>query len=137
IVRLAWTNTFSRPNYVDLVPYVDVVTEVEEIYLGNGNLYPTTSVIIDLMDVHYFQSVGIISGGIFYKKIYNFIYISVFEVPDDSFGEGTGGFETYQPQNGEDASLFGAEFSFQRQLDFLPGFAKNFNVYLNYTYLSS
>src|SRR5690606_13425272 len=91
----------------------------------------------DLMAEHYFQSVGIISGGIFYKKIDNFIYTSVFEVPDDSFGEGTGGFETYQPQNGEDASLFVAEFSFQRQLDFLPGFAKNFNVYLNYTYLSS
>lgn len=137
IVRLAWTNTLSRPNYVDLVPYVDVVTEDEEIYLGNANLDPTTSLNIDLMVEHYFQSVGIISGGIFYKKIDNFIYTSVFEVPDDSFGEGTSGFETYQPQNGEDASLFGAEFSFQRKLDFLPGFAKNFNVYLNYTYLSS
>ena len=35
------------------------------------------------------------------------------------------------------ATVFGAEFSFQRRLDFLPGFAKNFNIYLNYTYLTS
>src|SRR5690606_19740284 len=73
----------------------------------------------------------------FYKKIDDFIYTSVFESADDSYGEGTTGFEFYQPHNGEDANLFGAEFSFQRQLDFLPGFAKHFNVYLNYTYLAS
>jgi len=137
MLRLAWTNTLSRPNYIDLVPYLDVVTEDEEVYLGNAELDPTTAMSFDLMAEHYFRSVGIISAGVFYKKIDDFIYTSVFESVDDSYGEGTTGFEFYQPHNGEDANLFGAEFSFQRQLDFLPGFAKHFNVYLNYTYLAS
>ncbi|WP_335965573.1 TonB-dependent receptor [Galbibacter sp. PAP.153] len=137
LLRLAWTNTLARPNYVDLVPYIDVVTEDEEIYLGNANLDPTTSMNFDIMAEHYFKSVGIISGGLFYKDIEKFVYTSVFNAPDDTYGDATNGYEVYQPQNGDNASVFGAEFSFQRQLDFLPGFARNFNVYLNYTYLKS
>lgn len=137
LLRLAWTNTLSRPNYIDLVPYLDVVTEDEEVYLGNAELDPTTAINFDLMAEHYFQSVGIVSAGVFFKKINDFIYTSVFDASDDRYGQGTTDFEVYQPHNGEDANLFGAEFSFQRQLDFLPGFAKNINVYLNYTYLAS
>ncbi|WP_456868216.1 TonB-dependent receptor [Galbibacter sp. BG1] len=137
ILRLAWTNTLARPNYVDLVPYVDVISEDEEIVLGNADLDPTTSMNFDLMAEHYFQSVGILSGGVFYKDIDKFIYTSVIEATDNTYGDGTTGFDLYQPQNGENASIFGAELSIQRQLDFLPGFAKNFNIYLNYTYLAS
>src|SRR5690606_34025084 len=137
ILRLAWSNTLARPNYIDLVPYLDVVSEDEEVYLGNAELNPTTAMNFDFMDEHYFRNVGIVSGGVFFKRIDDFIYTSVYETPDASYGEGTEGFEIYQPRNGEQANVYGAEFSFQRQLDFLPGFAKNFNLYLNYTYLAS
>lgn len=137
ILRFAWTNTLSRPNYIDLVPYLDIVAEDKEVYLGNADLDPTTAMNFDLMAEHYFRNVGIISAGAFFKKIDDFIYTSVLEASDASYGEGTEGFEIYQPHNGEEANVYGAEFSFQRQLDFLPGFAKNFNLYLNYTYLAS
>src|SRR5699024_6204163 len=121
----------------DLVPYVDVVNEDEEVYVGNADLEPTTSMNFDLMAEHYFKNVGILSGGVFYKNIDDFIYTSVFASGDNRFGEGTANYEVYQPQNGDNANVFGAEFSLQRQLDFLPGFAKNLNLYLNYTYLTS
>jgi len=130
VLRFAWTNTLARPNYQDLVPSVDVVGGDEEIFLGNPELDPTTSMGFDLMAEYYFKSVGILSGGLFYKDIQDFIYTSQFEDADT-------GFDVFQPQNGEGASIFGAEIAFQRQLDFLPGFAKNFSVYLNYTYLTS
>ncbi|WP_299366054.1 TonB-dependent receptor [Winogradskyella sp.] len=130
ILRLAWTNTLARPNYEDLVPTVDTVDSDEEIFLGNPELEATTSMAFDLMAEHYFKSVGILSGGIFYKDINDFIYVL------QSEDEATG-FDIFQPQNAENATVFGAEVSFQRQLDFLPGFAKNFSVYLNYTYLTS
>ncbi len=129
VLRFAWTNTLARPNYVDLVPYQEINNEDEEIYLGNSELNPTTSMNFDMMAEHYFKSVGILSGGLFYKDIKDFVYTSQFE--------DTNGYEVYQPLNGEGASVFGAEFSLQRQLDFLPGFAKNFSIYLNYTYLTS
>ncbi len=130
VLRFAWTNTLARPNYEDLVPSVDVVSADEEIFLGNPDLEPTTSMNFDLMAEYYFQSVGILSGGVFYKDIQDFIYVFQFE-------DGATGFDTFQPQNGDNASIFGAEIAFQRQLDFLPGFAKNFSLYLNYTYLTS
>ncbi|WP_439150978.1 TonB-dependent receptor [Winogradskyella sp.] len=130
IFRFAWTNTLARPNYENLVPTVDIVSSDEEIFLGNPELEATTSMAFDLMAEHYFESVGILSGGLFYKDIRDFIY--VLQSEDDATG-----FQVFQPQNGEGASIFGAEFAFQRQLDFLPGFAKNFSIYLNYTYLTS
>src|SRR5690606_27313391 len=127
ILRFAWTNTLARPNYVDLVPFQEINNEDEEIFLGNSELDPTTSMNFDVMAEHYFKSVGIVSGGLFYKDIKDFIYVRQTENAD--------GYEVYQPFNGEGATVFGAELSFQRRLDFLPGFAKNFSIYLNYTYL--
>ncbi|MGJ8548269.1 TonB-dependent receptor [Winogradskyella wichelsiae] len=129
ILRFAWTNTLARPNYVDLVAYREISNEDEEIFLGNPELNPTTSMNFDIMAEHYFKSVGIISGGVFYKDIQDFVY--TFQ------SENENGYEVYQPLNGDDASVLGAEFSFQRRLDFLPGFAKNLSLYLNYTYLTS
>lgn len=137
VLRFAWTNTLARPNYADLVPSLDIVTGDQEIYAGNPDLEATTSMNFDVMVEHYYQSVGLLSGGLFYKDIDNFIYTFQGETTDDSFGAGTSGFEIFQPLNGDGASVFGAEVSFQRQLDFLPGFARNFSLYLNYTYLSS
>jgi TonB-dependent receptor len=122
---------------VDLTPSQDVVNSDEEIYLGNPDLNPTTSMNFDLMAEHYFSNVGILSGGVFYKQIDDFVYTFITEVPDDRFGPGTEGYLVFQPLNGDRASIFGAEVAFQRQLDFLPGFLKNFSLYLNYTYLTS
>lgn len=130
IIRAAWTNTLARPNYFDLAPYRNTVEEDEEIYLGNPDLAPTTSMNFDLMAEHYFKSVGLVSGGVFYKNIDDFIYLL------ESEDEATG-YNVFQPQNGGTADLLGFEVSFQRQLDFLPGALKGLGVYLNYTHISS
>ncbi len=137
IFRFAWTNTLARPNYVDLVPFVDIVRGDEEVIAGNPALESTTSMNFDVMAEHYFTSVGIVSGGLFYKNIEDFIYTFSTTATDDTYGVGTTGFDVSKPVNGDGATVFGAEIAFQRQLDFLPGFAKNFNIYLNYTYLTS
>ncbi len=137
ILRLAWTNTLARPNYVDLIPRVEIVNEDDEVIIGNPELEATTSMNFDIMAEHYFQSVGLISGGLFYKDIQDFIFTSITEVTDNSFGADAVGFDLFEPLNGDSATIFGAEIAFQRQLDFLPGFARNFSLYLNYTYLTS
>ena len=137
ILRLAWTNTLARPNYVDLIPRVEIINEDDEIVIGNPELEATTSMNFDVMAEHYFESVGLISGGVFYKDIKDFIFTSISEVSDNSFGTESVGYDLFQPLNGDAATILGAEFAFQRQLDFLPGFAKNFSLYLNYTFLTS
>lgn len=137
ILRLAWTNTLARPNYVDITPTIDILLTDGGIFQGNPDLDPTTSMNFDFMAEHYYDNVGIISGGLFYKNIKDFVYTFISVTNDDSLGPGTAGFELTRPLNGDDANIFGAEFSFQRQLDFLPGFARNFSIYANYTYITS
>lgn len=134
VLRFAWTNTLARPNYSDLVPFRNVIAEDEEIETGNAELNATTSMNFDLMAEHYFESVGVVSGGVFYKDLKDFVYESRTK---DTTGGATDGFDIFQPLNGDSASILGAEFAFQRQLDFLPGFAKNLSLYLNYTLLTS
>nr|MDJ0646204.1 TonB-dependent receptor [Flavobacteriaceae bacterium] len=91
ILKFGWSNTLARPNYVDLVPTLEIVREDEEIILGNPNLDPTTSMNFDLLAEHYFKSIGVISGGAFFKNLKSFIYIFKSEATDDSFGAGTEG----------------------------------------------
>ncbi len=130
IIRAAWTNTIARPNYYDLVPYVDDRSEEDsEIFMGNASLNPTTSMNFDLMVENYFQSVGLVSGGVFYKDVQDFVFTSVTEDLE--------GNEVFQPKNGAEATVKGLELAVQRQLDFLPGFMKGFGVYANYTYTDS
>jgi TonB-dependent receptor len=134
ILRAAWTNTMARPNYFSLVPYREIAREDNEIAIGNPDLIPTTSMNFDLMFEKYFRTIGIISGGIFYKDIKDFI---VTETREEYLFEGTT-WDTYsQPINGGNAEIFGFEFAAQRQLDFLPGFWKGFGVYTNYTFTTS
>ncbi len=134
-IKAAWTNTISRPKYFALVPYVEVSAEDNEISIGNPELDPTTSMNLDLMFEHYFGgSVGVITGGVFYKKIEDFI---VEEVKDDYSFQNNTWDEFVQPINGGDATLYGFEASFQRQFDFLPGFLRQMGFYTNYTYTYS
>lgn len=137
VIRAAWTNTLARPNYVDLTPFQDVIPGDEEVFLGNPDLAATTSMNFDLNFEHYFQSVGLISIGGFYKDIEDFIYVSVRQAEDGEFGPDSEGFDVFEPLNGEGASILGFEAAFQRQLDFLPGFLRNLSLYLNYTHLTS
>lgn len=133
ILRFAYTNTLARPNYFDLVPYREIA-DGEELSIGNPELEPTTAMNLDLMAEHYFSSIGIVSGGLFFKDINDFIVTQAFE---DYVFEGTEWADFAQPINGGDARLWGAEIAFQRQLDFLPGALKGLSLYGNYTYTNS
>lgn len=129
IFRFAWTNTIARPNYYDLVPYAFFSPEDEELERGNPNLTPTTAMNFDLMAERYYDNVGLISFGGFYKDIDNFVYtITTQGFSDPQFGSGL---QFSRPENGGTASVYGFETSFQRQI------WKNFGIYLNYTFTKS
>ncbi len=134
IFRVAFTNTLARPNYYDLVPYKEIFREDNEVKIGNPGLKPTISYNVDVMYESYFKSIGIVSGGLFYKSISDFI-IEVEKRDYEYEGNTWDKFE--QAINGGDATITGAELAFQRNLDFLPGALKGIGVYLNYTYIHS
>ncbi|MCC8173235.1 MAG: TonB-dependent receptor, partial [Odoribacter sp.] len=149
IVRAAFTTSLARPNYYNLVPYMNISTDDNTISVGNPDLKATYAYNFDLMVEKYFKSVGLISGGLFYKYIDKFIYTyrntsytnNDFqnEFPGLSNPVTAGEMWQYtQSRNGKGVDVFGTEVAFQRQLDFLPTqFLKNFGVYLNYTYTYS
>ncbi|PKD42459.1 TonB-dependent receptor [Rhodohalobacter barkolensis] len=130
-VRLAWTNTFSKPKYFDLAPYRIIARQDQEIELGNPDLDPARSTNLDFMGEYYFSNVGILSAGVFYKRINDFIFISNFDFQEQGPYLG---YEAVQPINGDDADLFGFELNLQQQLTFLPGFLSGLGIYANYTY---
>ena len=77
--RQAYTRTIARPNYVDLVPYQLVFQEDAEIARGNSALKPTTSDNLDVLAERYFKSIGVVSGGVFYKRMSDLSLIHISE----------------------------------------------------------
>lgn len=148
ILRAAATTAIARPNYYALAPYISIIPGDQQIGAGNPDLKATYSWNFDLMVENYFESVGLVSGGVFYKNLRNFIYN--YRNQQYSQAEFTRDFPSItnpitsgqqwdftQARNGESVDMFGFEVAFQRQLDFLPGFAKNFGIYANYTFTKS
>lgn len=137
-VRAALTWTYARPNFSEIIPAQEINREDGVASSGNPALQPVSAINYDLMYEHYFGSVGIVSAGLFYKKLDDFIYRRIlFNSPYPLTGTPTmTGIDVTQAQNGNDANVSGLEFAFQRRLTFIP-MLKDFSVYLNYTYTKS
>jgi TonB-dependent receptor len=136
ILRAAYTNSLARPNYYDLVPYRSISREDSELSEGNPDLNPTTSMNLDLMLEHYMRNVGLLSAGVFYKDINDFIF--EYETRDHFDPVSGTTFDIYNtPLNGGNASILGVEFAAQHQMDYLPGFLSGLGIYANYTLTNS
>lgn len=135
-IRAAFSKGLALPDFFDAMPYQMTAIEIEDgeregqILRGNPGLDPTISENFDLLGEHFFQGIGVLSGGLFYKKISNFSYLANY----DEVGGIYDGFEVEQYQNGAGANLFGVELDWQQQFTFLPGWLSGFGVYANYTY---
>ena len=149
VLRGAFSTALARPNYYTLVPFADVKAEDREIQAGNPGLKATYSYNFDLIGEYYFKSVGILSAGLFYKNLDNFIYnyldanytTDKFAADFPQLPNPVPAGEQWQmvrPLNGDQVNLFGVELAFQRKLDFFDAeFLRNFSIMLNYTYTYS
>ena len=127
IIRLAFSNTLARPGYFQLVPFEEFVPEDEELARGNPELDPTVSMNFDLMGEHYFEDIGLVSLGFFYKDVEDFIYEQeIDDFVDPVYGE----VDLTVFNNGPKADVAGIETAFQKQFG-------GFGIYLNYTYTHS
>ncbi len=128
--RFAYSTALARPNYFDLVPYQIYNSADEEIEMGNPELSPATAMGFDLMAEHYFQNVGVLSGGFFMKNIDDYIYSRTWENAQE--------WEVTQPVNADETgSIFGFELAWNQRLTFLPGELDGMIVYANFTYCDS
>ncbi len=126
-LRAAFTTAIARPNYFDLVPRR--LRDDEDLEIGNPDLGPTTSQNVDLLFEHYSDQIGVVSAGVFYKRLRNPIFVFV---EDNDLGG-----ETEQPRNGQSGWIRGVEVAFHRQLRFLPAPLNGLGLYANYTFTDS
>ncbi len=132
-VRASFTKTIARPKYSYLIPSVGIDTKSgsrTEIKIGNPDLKPAESYNLDLQVERYFSSIGMVSAGLFYKKINNFVVEEVTYGPYKNFDD----CEITKPVNGFDGSLLGVELAFQRDFGFITPALKCVGIYANYTY---
>ncbi|WDE07595.1 TonB-dependent receptor [Thalassomonas viridans] len=134
ISRFAYTQTLARPGFSDSAAYQLIETEVSEddgvvsterkAEVGNPNLKPYESQNLDFSLEYYPGHIGVLSAGLFYKDIDNFIVSK--EVQDN--GQWQGFEEVSQPVNGGSASLTGLELAWHKTFD--SGFLLGVNTTL-------
>lgn len=133
-IRGSFTETLSRPKYSALIPNVNINNKDNELTLGNPELKPTTSFNFDLSTEYYFKSVGLVSIGIYYKDINDFIVTQTvrgYEYEGNSYDK------FMQPRNAGDANLLGVEVGYQRDFGFIAPALKCVGFYGTYTYTHS
>jgi rod shape-determining protein MreC len=144
-LRFAFTRGIARPQYSDLAPFfsasgVLINSPTSPLSEGNPTLKPQYAWNYDLLGEHFFSSVGILSGGLFYKQISQFIFGRTFEY--------TGPLAIYkprpdtvyyvsQPQNGPSAWEYGFELDYTQHLSFLPGAWRGVGFDVNWTWVQS
>ncbi len=133
-VRFAYTKSFIRPNFGDMSPgsSIDNTGSPGSVTRGNPDLKPTFSDNFDLMGEYYFNNIGILSGGVFYKKISDIVFSdsSLLNIDGNNY-------IVTQSKNLQDSNLLGFEAGINKRLDFLPGFWSGFGVEFNYTFIDS
>ncbi|MBQ8867324.1 MAG: TonB-dependent receptor [Bacteroidaceae bacterium] len=144
-LRASFTKTLSRPKYSALVPCVHYNIAEEEASFGNARLKPTTSYNFDLGGEYYFEGVGLVSLGFFYKNVQDVIADEKWKSTSDpnipagllnEDGEPVK-YEITKPINAYDADLFGVEVAYQRDFGFIAPVLKCLGFYGTYTYTHS
>jgi TonB-dependent receptor len=141
-IRLAVTRGIARPNYPDLAPNQSgnvcagcaSQPTLSGFTTGNPNLKAQYAWNYDLLAAHYLKTVGVISGGVFYKSLRDVILTRRFTYT----GPGPfHGYEGYAPDNGGSGHLFGVEVTWTQRFVSLPGWLAGFGIDANYTHTSS
>lgn len=141
-LRLAWTKTFSRPDFTQLNPS-QAFTQVlagsgaytGQVTTGNPDLLPIRSTNWDASLEAYFGRAGLASTAVFSRQVSNYIVNAT--VQDATIPGALGIVNVTQPINAGDGVIKGAEVNLSTFFDFAPGFVHNFGVSGNYTYIDS
>ncbi len=136
-LRASYGRGISRPNFQDIVPAVqiDPNTSPKSLQVGNPGLQPTRANNYDILIERFFQPLGILQGGFFYKALSDPIYPTVsFVAPSDP---NFPGYLRQQSINGPSAHIAGLEVAWQHRLLSLPGLLSGLGVSANYSHTTS
>ncbi len=140
VLRGAWTNTLTRPDYGDLIPYESSLDPegllnldsgaLAKVYRGNPNLRAQESMNFDVSLEWYFQPTGMLSVAVFRKDISDFIYKGVTRESRPPIVVAL-----YQNQNGGEQEITGTELTWAQSLSMLPAPFDGFGFSVNATFV--
>ncbi len=131
-VRLALTRSFARPDFGDLSPGSSYLEHDEKLLSGNSDLKPTYANNVDLVWSKYFDEVGLISAGVFYKYIQDPIFREKTLIKYNGMNV-----TRTRPENGFNSWLTGAEFTVDHRFGFITPVLQDVGMRFNYTYTDS
>lgn len=134
MLRLGYNQSIARPKYSALVPGMSIKRGDNEIKIGNPDLEATMSYNLDLNLEYYWGSTGLLSAGLFFKRVNGFI---IDEVSYNKEYDGTVWTRFTQPVNGGNANIAGVELAMQRDLGFIAPSLRCIGLYGTYTYTHS
>ncbi len=147
VLRAAWTNTLSRPNYADLAPrrsFDSIETAVGSgvytgsLSTGNPQLKPYGSMNFDVSAEYYLAQAGIISVGAFHKEIDNPVFNrTTFQTDVVVDGRRYSTLSTSSFDNAKSGKISGVELNYQQFFKFLPAPFDGFGFNANYTFTDS
>ncbi len=140
VLRGAWTNTLSRPDYGDLIPYESSLDPegllnldsgaLTRVYKGNPNLKAQKSMNFDASLEWYFQPTGMLSVAVFKKRIKDFIFKGVTRESRPPIIVAL-----YQNLNGGNQDIDGTELTWAQALPMLPGPLSGLGFSVNATFV--
>jgi TonB-dependent receptor len=133
IGRAAATRGMTRPNFTDIVPRALETQEGSLLVVQQGNplLEPTLSNNLDVSLEYYFQPMGLLSAGAFYKDLRDYNYTL------RSAGSYLGTPAAIITPENADGEMGGIELAWQQQFTSLPGWLGGFGVFANFTYVDA
>lgn len=146
-LRAVYSRGVARPNISDLVPATTKdqnQTPYPTVATGNPNLVPTKSDNFDILGEHFFQPLGILQFGYFYKNLADPIYPTAsveFYNGNQFCAQGSSPtckqWQVAQSINGPNAHIQGVEMQWEQRFSFLPGMLGGFGVNANYSHTVS
>jgi len=120
--RFAASKTVNHPDFSQLAPSYNLIVTSQTATGGNPHLAPTKANQLDGTLEWYFGAAGSVTGGIFYKKINDFVeQLTTPGLVIDGVSYNLTG-----PANGGSGTVKGFEFGYQQFFDFLPGLWSGF-----------
>ncbi|HHB78901.1 MAG TPA: TonB-dependent receptor [Saprospiraceae bacterium] len=139
-IRMAYTQTLSRPDFSKIVPSSNV--KLTSVSWNNPYLEPSKSTNLDLYVSAYRSKLGLVSVGVFQKEIKNLIFNAGLSHIHDATEYGlspaqNGKTITRIINNKYPLKLWGLESEYKTRLWYLDNFLKGLVLNFNYTHIFS
>lgn len=144
LLRASASRVLTRPNYVDMYVNPNVTGTQDDLpnnqfwIVGNVGLKPFVSNQLDLAVEWYFDEGSLLSAGLFFKDVKNFVTndsysASASEIPFNALNpdEAAAGWTVQELNNGGSATIKGLELQYQQD------FGNGFGAIVNYTLTDS